>query len=144
MSASFAIIIHKNKILLFHRDNIPTIPHPDTWQLPGGGIENGETPLIALKRELTEEVSYVPKDIKFITTYTTSTGGISNLYICFVNDFEAKKFKHGVGEGQEIGFFTFDEALKLKLPPSLRKRFTESRVKLEKAMKDKSIPKDIF
>ena len=48
MNGSSAIIIHKNKILLFHRDNIPTIPYPDHWQLPGGGIEKGETPLVAL------------------------------------------------------------------------------------------------
>lgn len=143
MNSSFAIICWKNKILLFHRDNIPTIPHPDCWQLPGGGIEEGETPLEALKRELTEEVSFVPEDIRFISTYTNSKGGTGHLYICFVNDREAKRFKHGPGEGQEIGFFTLNKALKLKLPPSIRERFFKFKSDLEKAMKEKTLPKDI-
>lgn len=67
--------------------------------------------------------------------------GIAHLYITFVSDDEEKQFKHGEGEGQEIGFFTIDEALKLKLPPALRNRFIESRSELEEAMKNKAIPK---
>jgi len=139
MNASFAIICHKNKILLFHRDNIPTIPHPDHWQFPGGGIEKNETPIKALKRELMEEVSFVPKEIRFLGKLKTKNG-LAHLYLSFVEDNEAKRFKHGTGEGQEIGFFTIAEALKLKLPPALRNRFAESRSEIEEAMKNKTIP----
>jgi len=143
MNASFAIICWGDKILLFHRDNIPTIPHPDHWQLPGGGIEKGESPLEALKRELMEEVSLVPRDINFLGKLKTKNG-LAHLYLSFVSDGEAKQFKHGKGEGQEIGFFTTSEALKLKLPPALKKRFIESRKEIENAMRDKTLPKDIF
>lgn len=142
MAASFAMICWKDKILLFHRDDIPTIPAPDHWQLPGGGAEENETPLETLKRELQEEVSYVPKDIRFITKFKQAHG-IIHLYICFVDNNEAKLFKHGVGEGQEIGFFTIDEALKLKLNPTLKFRFEKYDAEIREAMKTKSVPKNV-
>lgn len=142
MNASFALICHEDKILLFHRDNIPTIPHPDCWQLPGGGREQGETPLQTLKRELVEEVSHAPKTIHFVTKLK-QTSGLTSFFICFVGDVEAKKFKHGPGEGQEIGFFTIDEALKLKLTPALKNRFIKYRKELEQILKSQIIPDNL-
>ena len=38
------------------RDNIPTIAYPNTWNTPGVGIENGESPREAIVRELQEEI----------------------------------------------------------------------------------------
>lgn len=55
-----AIVVSSSKILLFHRDNKPTIPYPDCWHFTGGKIEEGESPEAATIRELTEEASYVP------------------------------------------------------------------------------------
>ncbi|MEK7504414.1 MAG: NUDIX domain-containing protein [Patescibacteria group bacterium] len=116
MANASALIIHKDKILLFHRENISTIPCPDMWHLPGGGIEPGETPEQAVRRELSEEVTFVPKKLQLIYNIENK----SFIFLSFVNDTEAKLFKLGPDEGQEIRFFTIDDALKLPLTPNMR------------------------
>ncbi len=46
-----------SQILTSLRDDFPTIPHPNMWDLPGGGREGEETPFECLKREVKEELS---------------------------------------------------------------------------------------
>ncbi len=57
---AIAILYHQNKFLLQLRDNIPGIIYPGHWGLFGGHIELGETPNVAVKRELLEEIGYIP------------------------------------------------------------------------------------
>lgn len=43
-------------VLTLLRDDIPTIPYPNEWDLPGGGREGDETPFQTAARELHEEL----------------------------------------------------------------------------------------
>jgi len=133
------IILSPDKILLFHRDNIPTIPSPDCWQLVGGGIEQGETPEQGLIREVKEEASYNLKEFKLIIKTKGSLGEDVWVYVAFVDKDEEPKFILGPGEGQEIGWFTIDEALVTKLTPGTKILLTKHRKLVEEMMTTKSI-----
>jgi 8-oxo-dGTP diphosphatase len=66
--AAAAIIVTPDRyFLLQHRDTKPGIWFPDSWGLFGGAIEEGETPGTALARELNEELSFVPAEIRYFT-----------------------------------------------------------------------------
>jgi 8-oxo-dGTP diphosphatase len=47
-----------DRFLLQLRDEVPNIIYPGCWGLFGGHIEAGETPEIAVVREIQEEISY--------------------------------------------------------------------------------------
>lgn len=58
VNVAVAILYRDNKFLMQLRDNIPTIIAPGCWALFGGHIEPGETPEIAVQREVMEEIGY--------------------------------------------------------------------------------------
>ncbi|MEH2117462.1 NUDIX hydrolase [Nostoc sp.] len=63
---AIAILYQKNKFLMQLRDNIPGILYPGYWGLFGGHIEPDETPNIAVKREILEEIGYnLPSFVEF-------------------------------------------------------------------------------
>jgi 8-oxo-dGTP diphosphatase len=63
---AIAILYQKNKFLMQLRDNIPGILYPGYWALFGGHIESDETPDVAVKREILEEIGYdLPSFIEF-------------------------------------------------------------------------------
>ncbi|MEH2015797.1 NUDIX hydrolase [Nostoc sp.] len=63
---AIAILYQKNKFLMQLRDNIPGILYPGYWGLFGGHIEADETPDIAVKREILEEIGYnLPSFVEF-------------------------------------------------------------------------------
>lgn len=134
------IIMSPDKILLFHRDNIPTINSPDCWCLVGGGIEEGETPEEALIREVKEETSFNLQKYKLLTKFTGSMGEDVWLYVALVEKNEESKFILGPGEGQAIAWFTLDEAIALKLTSGAKMLLSKYQDLLAKIMKTKIIP----
>jgi 8-oxo-dGTP diphosphatase len=58
VEVALAILPCDGKFLMQLRDNIPTILYPGLWGLFGGHMEAGETPEIAVEREVLEEIGY--------------------------------------------------------------------------------------
>ena len=56
VEVAIAILYQEDKFLMQLRDNIPGIFYPGYWGLFGGHLEPGETPDIAVKREVIEEI----------------------------------------------------------------------------------------
>ncbi|NJL62718.1 MAG: NUDIX domain-containing protein [Methylacidiphilales bacterium] len=70
IAVAIAILYRDGKFLMQLRDNIPTILYPGYWALFGGHIEPGETPEIAVGREILEEIGYnLPSTFAFFGCY---------------------------------------------------------------------------
>ncbi|ACF45967.1 MAG: NUDIX hydrolase [Prosthecochloris sp.] len=54
--ASILFFNESRQVLLLLRDDIPSIPFPGMWDLPGGHIENSESPQCCIQREMLEEM----------------------------------------------------------------------------------------
>ncbi|MEB3830411.1 NUDIX hydrolase [Phormidium sp. CCY1219] len=68
---ALAILYREGQFLLQLRDNIPGIVYPGYWGLFGGHLEPGETPEMTLKRELQEEIGYLPPQVWEFGSYQT-------------------------------------------------------------------------
>jgi 8-oxo-dGTP diphosphatase len=53
---SILFVNGQGQILLFLRDDVPHIPYPNTWDVPGGHVEEGETAAQCIVREMQEEM----------------------------------------------------------------------------------------
>ncbi len=71
-SVAIAILYRQDQFLLQLRDNISGIVYPGHWGLFGGHIEPGETPDVAVERELLEEIGYIPPMLSEFSCYSDS------------------------------------------------------------------------
>jgi 8-oxo-dGTP diphosphatase len=108
---SIIFINDNHQVLLFLRDNIPTIPFPNMWDVPGGHVEPGETPEICIVREMQEEMELELK-IFFLFSIMEFTDRIeytfwkkSNFDIEFIT----------LHEGQRLKWFDQEEVEKTDL-----------------------------
>jgi 8-oxo-dGTP diphosphatase len=53
---SILFVNEQRQVLLFLRDDLPHIPYPNTWDVPGGHVEEAETPAQCIVREMKEEM----------------------------------------------------------------------------------------
>jgi 8-oxo-dGTP diphosphatase len=122
MASSTSILVNNGKVLFILRDNKATISEPNTWQLPGGGVEEGENHFQTAQRELQEEIGIIPKKLSFIG----SAPGDTKVFFAFLDDEEVKNIKLG-NEGQKLEFFTIEEASNQNLTNRLRMYFEKFR-----------------
>jgi len=109
MEESVACILFNNsKILLIKRRDIPV------WVLPGGGIDQGESPETAACREMEEETGYQVKIVRKIAEYTP-TNRLAKLTHFYEVQAIAGAPKTGA-ETRAVEFFDLDH-LPLLPPP---------------------------
>jgi len=113
---NIAIIILYNsqkKILLQHRSE-DAERFPGLWGCFGGGIEDGETPLEAARRETKEELGYLLSKPNLILTEEFKGKHHDGTRHFFVEEYNPAQ-KLVLGEGQNMMWLSFAEARKLKL-----------------------------
>jgi len=112
-----AIIYKDQKYLLQLRDNKPSILCPNTWAFFGGGVKNGEGFVEAIKRELTEELSWFPEKLFYLAKSKDSRFDCINTY--YIAHCEVPEHALVLGEGQAMEWFTIDDVMKLTNTPDM-------------------------
>ena len=105
------LINGKNEVLLNLRDDIPQIPYPNMWDLPGGHPEGDETPEECIRREMKEEMELELGEIHFFKKYEWPN---FDEYI-FWKKMDLAPSKITLHEGQRLDYFTAETIKKTKL-----------------------------
>lgn len=109
--AGILLINNNGELLMLLRDNIPTIPFPDMWDLPGGQVEPGEIPEETLKRELMEEMDLELADIKLFKVYESN----DLIDSVFWTRIDLNPDEIDLKEGQRLAYFTRDQLSQMTL-----------------------------
>lgn len=111
------IVTPDNRFLMQLRDDKPGIWYPNCWSFFGGAIEEGETPSDALRRELQEELSFSPREIRYFTQvawdFAAWNLGVKLRYIFTVPLDERELAGLKLGEGQEMRLFSATDVLRV-------------------------------
>ena len=101
---STALLFDRNgKLLIYLRDDKPTISFPSHWDLFGGIIEPGETPEQALVREVGEELGIILKTFTWFREYNCPTGESEpNIKYVFYAKIDSVPEELTLNEGQRL------------------------------------------
>lgn len=101
-NGSKIILFNQSSLIAILRDDVPHIKFPNFWDLPGGGIEEDETPRDALFREIDEELGLriQPDSIVWEKEYSRATGFVSHFFAAPISREQIGQIRFG-DEGQK-------------------------------------------
>ena len=119
-------LICDGRILTILRDDKPTIPYPNMWDLPGGGREGNETPFECVAREVYEELSIQlsKADVIWFQIYPSMLDG-NKKSVFLVGRLTQEQFESIIfgDEGQGYKLVSFEEFLTSdRVVPQLQER----------------------
>lgn len=129
----YAMIIHQNRIALILKSRGP---YTGMWDLPGGKIEFGESPVQALTREVREEVDLhiltatLVDTLSICVSYETENGEsieLHHLGVVYKVEADTPEKLRTTGDDQDAdqaGWFPLSKALNLQLTPFARTLLT--------------------
>lgn len=111
-TSQIILFTKEGKILLQHRA-ADAKRNPNNWGSFGGGIEEGETPEQAARREAFEEIEYTLQNPKLIDEEAENGSEEITTYT-FTEEYDSSQ-PIVLHEGQGYGWFTIPEALELPM-----------------------------
>jgi 8-oxo-dGTP diphosphatase len=112
IGAGILLLNRNNEVLLLLRDDKVDIPFPNMWDIPGGKVEDNETPIEAIRREMMEEMSI--KDLGEIQLFKIITSENITDYI-FWKKLDLNTSEIDLQEGQRVEYFNLERIRKTRL-----------------------------
>ena len=109
--SSIIFINDEREILLVLRDNLPDIPYPNMWDLPGGHVENKESPERCIIREMMEELNIALDGFQLFSVDEFE----DRIEYTFWKKVNFNISQIALNEGQRLKWFTETEAKTTKL-----------------------------
>jgi 8-oxo-dGTP diphosphatase len=128
---SNAIVFNsKDEILMLKRSSTDEA-FPGGWEIPGGGVDYGETPQESLKREVMEECGLSVKILKLLAVHDFYLGEIQVFEITFLSKVTDDKYEVKLSsEHTDYKWISFKDTSSLKLNSYMSKVIDDARSSL--------------
>lgn len=100
------------------------------WEIPGGRVDDGETPLEAAQRECLEETGFFCLDLKPLVSFRPGLDNVENLNSVFYSESvqEHRAFRPDPREALQLAWVPIDDCVTLVMQQVITDCFTASAI----------------